>query len=293
MYGPHSFSQNLSTEELSIIEGIEGTLIKTEESKVLVIILGDSGPSDRNGNQGYNRSNYLKKLSLQLANNHIASYRFDKRTVQQLKAGIVDHTVRFDDFVEETKTVIDYFLASQSFESVYLLGHGQGSLVGILAADDRIAGFISLCGAGKNIGDMLIEQVAYSAPELKTDTERVVALLKKGEVTDEYPSQLASAFNRETQAFLISWMAYEPKEEIKKLNIPVLVVNGDKNLQIPRSETAYLVSECTQCQLLYIDTMNHMLVEIAGDELENYKSYSDPAFPTSSKLVEGLLAFLN
>ncbi len=51
--------------DISINKYIDGTLIKPDTSKavVLAIIIAGSGPTDRNGNQNLMRNNSLKKLA--------------------------------------------------------------------------------------------------------------------------------------------------------------------------------------------------------------------------------------
>ena len=71
-----------------------------------------------------------------------------------------------------------FFKNAEEFSSVYVIGHSQGSLVGMLAAKDNADGFVSLAGAGNNIGDVIVEQVGQTAPHLKSDAEKVVNVLK-------------------------------------------------------------------------------------------------------------------
>ena len=79
------FTQNSFSQDVDINTYVEGTLLSTKTAVDLVILIGDSGPVDRNGNHGYNRSNHLKKLADSLIAHNVASFRFDKRIVKQLK----------------------------------------------------------------------------------------------------------------------------------------------------------------------------------------------------------------
>lgn len=286
--------QEYANTNISINPQVDGSLLEPPGSEHLVILIGGSGPVDRDGNQSYSRSNYLKKLAYRLADNNISSFRYDKRIVKQLKAGILNNDTSFNDFVADAKSIIAYFKDQNSYQNIYVLGHSQGSLVGMLSASEDINGFISVNGPAKNIGDTLIQQVGKSAPELQSATEKVVEELKKGKTTTTYPPELANAFNLETQPFLISWMAYDPSEEIKSITIPILIIQGAKDLQVPVEESQNLKSNCNTCSIHIIENMNHMLFEITGnDEMENYKSYSDPNFSISSELIELISDFIN
>ncbi len=287
------YGQKATIENVSINQWIDGTLVQPTGANSLVIIIAGSGPVDRNGNQNYYRSSYLKKLADGLAENGIASFRYDKRVIKQLKSGIIDQNIRFEDFIADAKAEVSYFNALNIFDKIFIAGHNQGALVAMLASSGFVSGIISLNGNAKNIGDTLIEQVRLSAPELTASTERVVAQLKSGNTTSDYPKELENAFNLETQPFLISWMNYDPIEIIRNQEVPILIVGGDKDLQVNVENADLLNEACGQCEIKIIAKMNHVLFQIEGDEMENYKSYSDPNYNISEELISIVTNFVS
>ena len=156
-------------------------------------------------------------MAERLSNNIIATFRYDKRIVKQIKNGNFDKNIMFDDFVTDAISVLNHFKENQSFNHIFILGHSQGSLVGMLAAEGRADGFISLAGVSQSIDNIVIEQIAKTYPSLSKDAERVFSYLRIGEKTDNYPTELASVFNKDIQSFMMNWMQYNPQEEIKKL----------------------------------------------------------------------------
>ncbi|WP_400077730.1 alpha/beta hydrolase family protein [Winogradskyella sp. R77965] len=281
-------------EDLSITEWIDGTLLSPNltEKPSLAIIIAGLGPTNRDGNQNFSKNNSLKKLSESLSNNGIATFRYDKRIVKQIREGKVDNHIMFDDFVNDASAVIDYFKEKRIYPKIYVIGHGQGSLVGMLAAKDKVDGFISLAGAGNNIGDVLVEQVTMMAPKLGKEAQKVVNKLKAGEATTDYPAALASIFGSDIQAFMINWMQYSPKEIIKELKIPILIINGTKDLQVSENEAKLLKEANDKAKLTIIENMNHVLFEIKGDDLENSKSYNESFRSISPKLITSITAFI-
>lgn len=281
-------------EELSITKWIDGTLLspKTIEKPSLAILIAGSGPTNRNGNQNFLKNNSLKKLAEELSNNNIATFRYDKRIVKQIRQGKVDKDIMFDDFVSDATAVIDYFKEKELFSKIYVIGHSQGSLVGMLAAKDRADGFISIAGAGNNIGDVLIEQVTMMAPKLGEETKRIVAELKDGNTTTDYPEALASLFSTDLQPFMINWMKYNPTDVIKELKMPILIINGNKDLQVSENEAKLLKEANENATLFIIENMNHVLFEIKGDDLENSKSYNESFRPISKKLITNIIEFI-
>ena len=292
-----SFSQDklYNEEELSITKWIDGTLLKPNdiEKPNLAIIIAGSGPTNRNGNQNFSKNNSLKKLAEGLTNNGIATFRYDKRIVKQIRRGNVDKNMMFDDFVSDASNVIDYFKVKESYNKIYVIGHSQGSLVGMLAAKDKVDGFISLAGAGQNIGDVIVEQATKMDPKLGKLTQPVVDQLKQGKTVIDYPNALASVFNAGIQPFMINWMQFNPTEVIKELKMPILLINGTKDLQVSEAEAKLLKEANEKSTLTIIENMNHVLFEIKGDDLENSKSYNESFRPISPQLINSITEFID
>ena len=291
-----SFSQdsNFIIQDIAINNLIDGTLLIPNEVEKpnLVIIIGGSGPTDRNGNQSFLKNNSLKNLAEELSSNKIATFRYDKRIVKQIKQGNIDRNIMFDDFVTDAISVITYFKKNHLFNHIFILGHSQGSLVGMLAAEGRADGFISIAGVAQSIDNIVIEQIARTYPSLSKDAESVFAYLRKGKKTDNYPMELASVFNKDIQSFMMNWMQYNPQEEIKKLQMPILLINGTKDLQVEPKEAKLLNEAVPGSSLELIDNMNHVLVTIEGDNLENSKSYNESFRKISPQLIEAILKFV-
>ncbi|MEO6348971.1 MAG: alpha/beta fold hydrolase [Aquaticitalea sp.] len=290
-----SFSQEKTYTETEIPASkfIDGSLLMPNDgSTTLAIIIAGSGPTDRDGNQNFMKTNNLKKLAIALTNNGIATYRYDKRIVKQIRQNNIDPNIKFDDFVNDAKDVIDYFKKHNEFKKIYIVGHSQGSLIGLLAAKDRADGFVSLSGAGQTIDNVIIEQIQKTAPMFTEDSKRIFGILKEGKTTTDFPPALTSIFNMDVQPFISNWMQYNPVEEIKKLDVPILVVNGTKDLQVSVDEAKLLNDAAKNSELKLIDKMNHVLFIIEGDDQENAKSYNDHAAKVSEELINDVVAFI-
>lgn len=287
-----STAQNFSATELSINRHVDGTLLTPDgiEQPPLVIFIAGSGPTDRNGNQALMKNDMLKKLAESLSERGIATFRYDKRVVKQLRTRNLDKNIRFDDFVTDAKSVINHF--KSTYSNLIVAGHSQGSLVGLLALDAGANGFISLAGAANSIDQIILEQISKSAPFFTADTKRVLDLLKSGQTTTDFPPALSSIFNLDLQPFMSNWMQYNPKDLIKKLEIPVLIINGTKDLQVAITEAQQLKEAKEEAQLEIIENMNHLLFEINGDDLVNSKSYNDNSYVVMPQVIEIITAFI-
>lgn len=292
----NSFSQNthFTSQDIQVNQFIDGTLLMPNDitKPNLVIIIGGSGPTDRNGNQNFLRNNSLKKLAEALSNNQIATFRYDKRIVKQIRTGNIDRNIMFDHFVTDAISVINYFKTKNTFNHIYILGHGQGSLVGMLAAKDRVDGFISVGGVGQSIDNIILEQIEKTYPVYSNEAKSVFNSLRNGQKTMEYPPELASVFNMDIQSFMMNWMQYNPQEEIKKLQMPVLILNGTKDLQVDFKEATLLHEANTNSTMKLIENMNTVLVPIEGDNLDNSKSYDETFRKISPQLIQEITDFI-
>ena len=282
---------------ISINKYVDGTLLtptnKTDVKPNLAIIIADSGPTDRNGNQNFLKNNSLKKLAENLSKNGIATFRYDKRVVKQIRNRYVDQNIMFDDFVRDAKSVIAYFKSNQLYNNIYIIGHGQGSLVGMLAVNKGIEGFISIAGAGQPIDAVIMEQVENTAPMFIDDAARLFNILRQGKTTSDYPEALSSIFSLDIQPFMANWIQYNPQIIIKQLEVPTLIINGSKDLQVTPKEAGILKKTSANARLKLIDKMNHIMFIIEGDSLENSKSYNESFRQIAPELIDVIISFIN
>lgn len=287
------FSQEKEIEIPTNATTIKGTLSQPKDIKKppLVIIIPGSGPTDRNGNNAVMTNNSLQLLAHKLNKNHIASYRYDKNALHYPKEAKID-TLTFTTFIYEAQQVIKYFKKENLFSKIIVLGHSQGSLVGMLACKNNVNGFISLAGAGESIDKIIHTQILTRAPFLAEETQNILKELKAGNTVEKVNPMLASLFSPSVQPFLISWMQYQPKQEIKKLKIPILILNGTKDLQVDVSNAEQLHQQQPTSKMVFIENMNHILKEIKGDATENMQSYNAPHLPVSEKLINTITEFV-
>lgn len=292
-----SQEQIISEEILIMNDSIQlpGTLSYTKDlkSQPLVIYIHGSGNVDRNGNQaGVNiNANYIKQLADSLNIRGIAFYRYDKRTSNKENMKFVMNDLSFDSFVDDANLAINKFKDDDRFSSITLIGHSQGSLIAMLAAQKNVDKYVSLAGISEDMGDFIInsyKQVSQETSDMAK--EQINELKETGKIENVNPT-LAHLFSKPNQPFFITWMAYNPSEEIKKLDIPILIINGTKDLQVKVEEAKKLHEAKPKSQLVLIENMNHVLKDIEKDE-DNIKSYYSPDYPLSEELINTLEVFI-
>jgi uncharacterized protein len=294
-----AFSQNnplFKTENIAINSLINGTLytpLKQNNATKLVILIAGSGPTNRDGNQIGLTNNSLKLLAESLVNNGIAVYSYDKRIFAQMASGKLDEaSLTFDNFIDDAKAVILYFKNQKKYHSITVAGHSEGALIGMVAANGNADAYISIAGAGRPIDEVLLEQIGKQAPFLKEEVEKNVASLKSGNTFELKNQMLASLFRASVQPYMISWIKYNPQNEIKKLQIPSLLINGDKDIQVSVQDAQLLQQAKPNAQLHIIPNMNHIFKVIKGDDMENKASYTNPELPICVELTSIITTFI-
>lgn len=290
-----STSQNIQTKEILVNDLISGTLFTKDSVKnnsKLVILIAGSGPTDRNGNQYGMENNSLKFLSESLANEGNDTFSFDKRIFTQAKNNTIDEEkLRFDDFIKDVKNIISFFKTNYKYKKIIIAGHSEGSLIGMIAAYGNADAFISIAGPARPIDQIISEQILNQLPNLKNELEIAFEKIKLGEKYSSNDETIKSILRESVQSYFQSWMKYNPQNEIKKLNIPILLINGTSDLQVSENEAKLLKEAQPKAELKLIEKMNHVL-KIVNNQMENANSYSNPSLPISTELSKTIINFV-
>jgi hypothetical protein len=85
---------------------------------------------------------------------------------------------------------------------------------------------------------------------------------------------------------------YDPQEEIKKLKIPVLILQGTNNIQVKVEDDKRLASTSPNSKLVILKNVNHIFKDVSGDKKENIKTYNDNKIPIDEELVKIFVSFI-
>ncbi|WP_378183574.1 alpha/beta hydrolase [Aquimarina sp. SS2-1] len=273
---------------------IEGTLATpySDDSVPLIIFIMDAGAINREGNDRMSKNDAFKLLAIELAKKGIASYRYDKRLFKIDAYGIQEHEISLDDFINDAKATVNYFRKNGNYTKIIIAGHGQGSLVGMVAAQNDADGFISIAGNAQSVDQIVIQQLEKQAPGLDKSAAVAFNDLKEKGRASNYDPALESIFSYKLQPFMKSWIKYTPSEEIKNLDIPILIMQGDKDLQVEVSEAEKLKEAAPNAEYVIIENMNHVLREIKGSRLENHKSYNEYWLKIMPEVIDTIINFV-
>jgi uncharacterized protein len=277
---------------------LHGTLISPHENAPVVLIVPGSGPTDRDGNNplGIQAQPY-KLLAEALFAENIATVRVDKRGMFGSAAAGDPNAVTIDKYAEDYRAWIDTIRAETGRKCVFLLGHSEGALMVSAAAEGRadVCGIILVSGIGRKLGDVLREQLRANPANAPILDQALAAIaeLEAGrhvDVATMHPA-LMQLFAPEVQDFLISEMAADPVDVLRRSKKRTLIVQGSNDIQVSVAD-ARLLDKAPQTRLEIIDGMNHVLKEAPADRAANLTTYANPDLPLAEGLARTIRRFV-
>ncbi|MGY4532553.1 pimeloyl-ACP methyl ester carboxylesterase [Pseudomonas sp. TE3786] len=275
-----------------------GTLLlpKSASPVPVVLLIAGSGPTDRNGNnpEGGNNDS-LKLVAQSLANQGIASLRYDKRGIAASRPATPDERdLSVEGYVQDAVDWSRKLRADPRFSTLTLVGHSEGALIATLAAPTAGAdAVVSIAGSGRPIDQVLKEQLRERLPApLLPQSLWTIDQLKAGQPVPHVPDDLQVLFRPSVQPYLISLFRQDPAAAFAQLRVPALIVQGSNDMQVTPRDAQALKAAKPDAELLMIEGMNHVLRIVANDAKSQLASYNDPQRPLARELSSRLGAFV-
>ncbi|MGX7594596.1 alpha/beta hydrolase [Planococcus plakortidis] len=269
---------------------------ETDGPHPVAILIAGSGPTDKDGNSLTltGKNNSLKMLAEQLKAEGIAVIRYDKRAIGDNRSlAVQESELRFDDYVQDAAAWVRFAKADERFTDVAVIGHSEGALVGLAAANQEgVDSYVSLTGVGRPADELLKEQLSTLPAAQREEADAILEQLAQGETVDDVSPELQQILRPSIQPYLQSWMAYDPLEQAKNLEAEALFVGGTRDLQVPVRDAELLHEAKLGSELLIVDGMNHVLKQVPDDREANMAAYSDPELPLADGLVDRIAEFL-
>ncbi len=221
-----------------------------------VLLITGSGPNDRDESLMGHKPFLV--LADYLTRRGIVVLRADKRGVGKSTGNYATATTA--DFADDAQAGVDYLKTRPEVDArrIGLIGHSEGGVIApIVAARDRDVAFVVMMAGTGVPGDQIIEaqqrliEEASGVPKDKVEKDaaqerQFIELVEKEKdpaALDKQLRALLASNLPEAQAgaqvklaespWFRYFLTYDPATALRKLTCPVLVLNGEKDLQVP------------------------------------------------------------
>ena len=276
----------------------------TSKALPVFVLVHGSGPMDRNENPDFKllspdekeklmktlkafnldikqyKLDIFKEMSNHFVKNDFAVLRYDKRGIG--KSGGDYKMAGFRDFVSDAHSAIQFLRSRNEVDNskIIVLGHSEGGIIGpVLCVEDPMISSLVICaGTSQKLDDIMVQQAKSIKETLKHLTQDQKAKLG---IKDDAPDPLEVVKNFinkvksgdefveiEGHKVYAKWyrehFAYNPVDTIKRVKCPVLIVQGEKDFQVPFSNALALrdalkSSGNSNVRLLLFPNIDHLL----------------------------------
>ena len=243
-----------------------------------VVLVHGSGPNDRDETVG--GAKVFKDLAEGLASRGIVVLRYEKRTLQHRAriAAIAKFTLEEETVEDAVKAIA--LLRSQAEVNgsrVFAIGHSLGGYVAprIAEQDGKLAGIVLIAANVRPLEDLLVEQMNYMGITGKQldNAKAFQANVKKLEPGDEDKPALGGL----PASYWVDLKGYDPAAAAKKLAIPMLILQGERDYQVTMTDFALwktAVGSAKGVVMKSYPSLNHLFVAGVGKSLP--AEYSKP-----------------
>ena len=277
----NSLGKELNTKSNNL--ELKGTLLTPENDslKKLVIFIHGSGPNDRDETIFENKP--FKDVAESLYKRGIASYRFDKKTFSNPES-FNDNSTIDEEVTIDIINIINYFKNDNQFSNyeIIILGHSLGAYLTprIINKSNKVSKAIMLAGNARSLDKLIIEQYNYlyelnSTEDLKSELGKL-----KNQISFLHSKKFNFNTSKENLPLNLSanyWQSildYNPLKEVKKVKIPMLILQGERDYQVTMKDFELWkksLDNNKKATFISYSKLNHLF--ITGDKKSQPKEY--------------------
>ena len=252
-----------------------------------VVLISGSGPQDRDaaapGLRGWRP---FRQIADTLSRRGIAVLRLDDRGVGGSDRGSPDATTM--DLAGDIRAAVAYLRTRPEIDGsrIALVGHSEGAQIApIVAADDPALRAIVMVAGPSRVGRAISDaQVAQMFDEQGLTGARRDSMVKANDTARD--SLVAK------NAWVRFWMSYDPLPVVKRVRVPVLILQGATDRQVTADQAEELAAAARSggnrdVTVRVFPDMNHLLVQ---DPVGAYGGYAKLASMDVRKDFLGALA---
>ncbi len=262
---------------------LAGTLSIPTHSKgpyPVVFLNSGSGPQDRNGNSVPVLMSYMfKEMAKRYTEVGVAVMRYDERGVGESTGDYASATLT--DLVEDVQALLAYLKDHPAIDPkrIAFLGHSEGAVIGslVMVADPTLAAGVFLGAPSTTLDHIMIEQLEYQASldELAAHREMILGYIP---LIEEFLADIRADREPAVELMNVNWirehMAYDPIGTIAQLQVPILIVQGEKDFKVIPYHAKALVNALEEARnqevsLELIPNATHEFLFFSADDLRH------------------------
>ena len=253
-----------------------------------IVLVPGSGPVDRDALVA--GIPIFTQLAGDLSKRGFMVLRYDKRGVGQ--SGGRTETAALQDYADDLVAIVRWLDRRDDVDEkrLAIAGHSEGGAIAMLAAgrEKKIKAVVLIAAPGGTGAELILEQQRHQLDLLKvSEAERAekIALQRKiqeavlsGKGIDGLPPQIQK--QADTPWFR-SLLAFDPAQVMSKVSQPVLIVQGDLDVQVPPhhadklGDLARARKNNPGAEVVHIPGINHLLVPATSGEVQEYQTLKD------------------
>jgi fermentation-respiration switch protein FrsA (DUF1100 family) len=289
------------------------TLPQKEGRFPAVILISGSGPNNREEEHSGHKPFLV--LADYLTKKGIAVLRFDKRGIAQSTGDYKTSTTM--DFARDVQAGVDYLRTRKEIDKnkIGLMGHSEGGVIApIVAGNSKDVDFIVLLAGTGIRGDKLMllqkekieRQMGVPENEIQKGQEifkRAYEMILtspendsnlKSKINSYFKVQYGEKMNEQqisgvtsqiTNPWMFSFLKLDPASALENVKCPVLVLNGDKDLQVPADVNIDAIKKAlakggnTKVTTTIIPNLNHLFQECKTGSPDEYATIEQTLSP--------------
>ncbi len=312
----------INPKEGNTLAGTLTTPLNKKQFPVVVLITG-SGAQDRDETIFDHKPFWV--IADHLTKNGIGVIRLDDRGVGGSSKG--SETATSADFATDISAAVD-FLISRGYKNIGLLGHSEGGMIApIVAATNKNVKFIiSMAGPGIAIEKLMLQQTfdvaksmgasdleaaekaginkglydfvkTYQGANFENDFRLKIekALEAADDTKNLPPAQKQTIINQQVKIIASPWFRYflnsNPPDYISKLKIPVLAINGNKDVQVNGEQNiagwqaSLKKARNKNFETRVLPGLNHLFQEAKTGSVDEYATINQTIAPQVLELI--------
>ncbi len=281
---------------------LKGTLLVPEQNnlKKLVVFVHGSGSSDRDETIFENKP--FQDIAETLYKSGIASYRFDKRTFSNPESFSEKSTID-DEVTNDVVAIVNYFKKDPNYSQyeIVVLGHSLGANMMpriVNQSNNQIGKVILMAGNSRPLADLIVEQYDYinkmnPSPAMEVQVKKIkeqVAFLNSRNLMVTSPKEKLPL--NQSGYYWKSVLDYNPLEEVKKVKIPMLILQGERDYQVTMKDFELWKNTLAgnkKVEFISYPKLNHLF--ISGESISQPKEYMVKE-TVDGKVIEDIAMFI-